>query len=105
MAAVTLLNDPGLNDKPIAGVVLYGNPYWDASESPEVSAGTSKTGAGTFAKQKLIPDKYKSRTQDYCNAQDLFCAGGYSLPVHLGYPNSPQSEMSINFAVSKLKGN
>lgn len=104
MSVITMLNREDAPDKAIVGVVLYGNPYWAAPGSGHTSAGTATRGRGTFvATGKVVPEKYHSRTKDYCNDNDIFCSGGYSLPVHLAYPITPQGKASIDFSIESLK--
>ncbi|ORY84487.1 cutinase [Protomyces lactucae-debilis] len=105
MSIVTLMNDRGFQKHApnMAASVLYGNPYWTRQNAGDTNAGTARTGRGTFGNMKSVPQPLRPATRDYCNKDDLFCAGGASLLVHLSYAQSPASADSVKFSVERLQ--
>ncbi|BFZ57374.1 hypothetical protein PYCC9005_004426 [Savitreella phatthalungensis] len=68
MAVVTMLNSRDMpRDINLAGVTLFGNPYWSPQSSQGINAGTATRGRGTFAGRLNVPDQYRAVTKDFCN--------------------------------------
>ncbi|KDN70630.1 putative cutinase [Colletotrichum sublineola] len=86
----------------IAAVVLFGDPTYIANQT--FDKGTSQKN-GIFPRKDFSQcQSLTSRFASFCDADDLFCASGGNLTVHLGYFQNPQYEaMASSFIVQNVR--
>ncbi|TCB92160.1 cutinase family protein [Micromonospora zingiberis] len=66
----------------VSAVLLFGDPTFTAGEPFNVTDGRR---SGVFPRGSGRLNAFADRTQSYCNANDRFCQGGFSLAAHLNY--------------------
>ncbi|WYZ40826.1 hypothetical protein EsH8_IV_001167 [Colletotrichum jinshuiense] len=86
----------------IAAVVLFGDPTFVATQ-PFVRGSSKKN--GIFPRQDLSQcQALTSKFASFCDDNDLFCASGSNLTVHLGYFQNPQYiAMASSFIVQNTR--
>ncbi|KAF9465909.1 cutinase [Collybia nuda] len=92
-------NAPG-TDK-VAAVVLMGDPAHVRGESFQKGTGNARN--GLFARRAGTLEPQAAKIVSFCDTGDLFCAGGASTIIHLGYATKYKTAAS-NFVLDKIGG-
>lgn len=87
----------------VAAIILMGDPTHVVGQPGSVGNATKN---GLFARNNTnlyTSSGLATKLQSYCDANDLYCASGSSLAVHLGYV-SEYGSAAVSFVVKALGG-
>ncbi|KAG8707833.1 hypothetical protein FRC09_001581 [Ceratobasidium sp. 395] len=78
----------------VVGIVVFGDPYRSSSNTWPVTSPVvdSAPRDGSTTSQNVA---------SFCNAGDLFCAGGSSVPAHLAYGTDGSTTVAATFLRNK----
>jgi acetylxylan esterase len=87
----------------VTAVATFGDPRHVTNQAFDVGTSTRNGRFPRSATQDQVLSGFASRIQAWCDANDTFCASGFSTQVHLTYLDRYQTT-ATNFVLGKIGG-